>query len=729
MEKLIKTRSPLYVQYNSLPAEVESTNFFTYSEDLNNWTGVNVSVTANDTISPDGDQTADKVSRTSTGANYIEVTATKPNGTAAQAITASVFVKQYDSRYASFRVQGQFSSGRIDLQFDFETETINYTEDNNLDMQLLGTTVEQYNGWYRIGVSVFTDVYSAISLFVSPKTDANEGIGDGDSSDDVSLFVWGGQFESLNRMTSYIPNTAASTTTRAATTSTTEEEVTAELRIWEGANEYKYDRTNLVGLSENVDDTNNNTTGWNDYKQGNTKHFFVTGQQDPLGGNTATKYIVRDLNTSSSYSLLTTDDYLGSRFTPAGDYTISMYLKGDVGGEKVRVDFRARTSTGLAGEVFTLTTEWQRYSFTVNKAAAANNSGGIQFRFRGTYDGIGTDFSFDVWGVQAELSSSMTDYIPSTGGTGETVKAYTSVDKPNNATYTLSKFPTNGLTTFEISELIRDYIDQSSSTSTGSIWANIVLGDSNALNKEYTFLATEGYCIEGDSIQTALNSSNSARIMQTNTNLFIPEGMSMEVPVYVNNESAFYSLNGGASVYLPYTQGNNDQIQYITLNSTDTSLILFDGFNILPTINVVETDCTKYAKNMLTFVNRFGAKQDFYVEMKSTERVNATYSNFKRNTVDFTDFTKNIQKHNKQKRIKDSKVRIVLNTGFIDEQNAKAVEELLVSEYVWLTRQGEDAIPVNVEFNNVERKTHLNDKLIQYTIRVESSAPYLNNYR
>ena len=132
---------------------------------------------------------------------------------------------------------------------------------------------------------------------------------------------------------------------------------------------------------------------------------------------------------------------------------------------------------------------------------------------------------------------------------------------------------------------------------------------------------------------------------------------------------------------------------------------------------------------MLTFVNKLGAKQDFYFEMKSTQKITAQSKDFKRNTLDFTDLTANSLKHTTKKRVGDTKESFVLNTGFITENSAQAIEELLVSEYVWLTQADSTVIPVNLTDNSVMRKTHLNDKLIQYTINVEASAPYLNNYR
>jgi len=350
-----------------------------------------------------------------------------------------------------------------------------------------------------------------------------------------------------------------------------------------------------------------------------------------------------------------------------------------------------------------------------------------------------------LWGAQVEEGSAMTSYISNSFSAQGTRAESTSFNEqdvtlslsiytgaftlnPTETTYTLVKSPTNGLTTFEFSELIRDYIEQNSNVSDGSVWVRATMSDGVQFDREYDFLATEGYNTRVDGVQTIYNTNFQAKLMQTNTDVVIPEGMTLNVSVYAN-QNASYSIDGAADVYFSTPSTNSDYIQSILVSSADSVVEVKNLDSTISTINVSEAECSKYPVNMLTFVNKLGAKQDLYFEMKSTQKVSARSNDFKRNTLDFTDLTANSLKHTTKKRVGETTESFALNTGFLTENNAQAIEELLVSEYVWLTQSDSTIIPVNITDNSVMRKNHLNDKLIQYTINVEASAPYLNNYR
>jgi hypothetical protein len=48
---------------------------------------------------------------------------------------------------------------------------------------------------------------------------------------------------------------------------------------------------------------------------------------------------------------------------------------------------------------------------------------------------------------------------------------------------------------------------------------------------------------------------------------------------------------------------------------------------------------------------------------------------------------------------------------------------------VWLKKEGADYIPVIIKDMSMTRKTHLNDKLIQYSVEVESANHLVNIQR
>ena len=88
----------------SLLIEPLRTNRQVRSEELDNasWSKTNTTVTANQTTAPTGELTADKLSRTSTAANYVSGLSSKSASSQLDAVS-SVFVKQGQGDFIAFR--------------------------------------------------------------------------------------------------------------------------------------------------------------------------------------------------------------------------------------------------------------------------------------------------------------------------------------------------------------------------------------------------------------------------------------------------------------------------------------------------------------------------------------------------------------------------------------------------------------------------------------------------
>ena len=153
------------------------------------------------------------------------------------------------------------------------------------------------------------------------------------------------------------------------------------------------EKTNLVSYSESP-----SSGSWSKF---NTVGLLpvVTANQtiSPSGELNADKIVYRN-----GTSLVTKNTTVVS----GQIYNISVYLKGENGGEQVQLEFKNSQSQGVAGEQFTLTNNWKRYSVsrTSNQTAL-----GIQLR-----DASTTGQIFYAWGAQIE-SGHLTSYIPSTG--------------------------------------------------------------------------------------------------------------------------------------------------------------------------------------------------------------------------------------------------------------------------------------------------------------------------
>ena len=193
----------------ALLLEPQRTNIQGYSESFSNWSRSNVGATENQSVSPDGNLTADFVNEYS-GVNnkfiYLNESVTSGND-----YTYSVFAKSNGTRYIQLTGSTGLDTGHVN--FDLQTGTI------TLESAVLGSSIEKYpNDWYRISVTLSctltTSAGRCLIALINSGTSGRVQNYDGDTSKGV--YLWGAQFEISDYPTSYIQNLSSGTTTRSA---------------------------------------------------------------------------------------------------------------------------------------------------------------------------------------------------------------------------------------------------------------------------------------------------------------------------------------------------------------------------------------------------------------------------------------------------------------------------------------------------------------------------------
>ena len=193
----------------TLLLEGSSTNLMTDSADFTVWNDVLVTVDSNVAMAPDGTAEADKVTRTTTSANYISDFFSK--ATSVTTYTSSVFVKRGNTDELAMRSQGSYPA-RIDLRYNFATNSIYFV--NPLSGFLfVDSKVENYpNDWVRLSWTFTSDAHTLLTaIILSPRltsgnTDSN------DTSTDAFCYLWGGQCEERLSSSSYIETTGTAVT-------------------------------------------------------------------------------------------------------------------------------------------------------------------------------------------------------------------------------------------------------------------------------------------------------------------------------------------------------------------------------------------------------------------------------------------------------------------------------------------------------------------------------------
>jgi hypothetical protein len=189
--------------------EEQRTNLLLRSQEFDNaiWTKDNCTVTANNTIAPDGTMTADKIVEGATTA-FKRIRVDAVYGTSTHGF--SFFAKKAERRYLFVRSRdaGTFRN----IAFDLEDGVKTFEETG----AFVGNIIPFPNDWFRIDI-VGEGISSsqALSIFLSdtptPGGGAYAYTGDGSSG----LFLWGAMLEVGSAASSYIPTTTATVTRNA----------------------------------------------------------------------------------------------------------------------------------------------------------------------------------------------------------------------------------------------------------------------------------------------------------------------------------------------------------------------------------------------------------------------------------------------------------------------------------------------------------------------------------
>lgn len=209
---------PLNPTCPHLLLEPQSTNLVTFSENFNSnlYTETNISVTSNSIISPDGTKNASMLTDDSTNGQH-RLTTSALFAADGNNRCWSIFVKKGTSRYCAFNHVAAFSSSVNTIVFDFDTATYS-TIGTTAYMDEVFPPQNYGNGWYKISFrsDINSSAYNRLNIGLSsgPTYSDASYAGTGDT-----VYVWGGQVEQQDYVTSYIP-TAGSQETRVGETCT-----------------------------------------------------------------------------------------------------------------------------------------------------------------------------------------------------------------------------------------------------------------------------------------------------------------------------------------------------------------------------------------------------------------------------------------------------------------------------------------------------------------------------
>ena len=165
--------------------------------------------------------------------------------------------------------------------------------------------------------------------------------------------------------------------------------------------------------------------------------------------------------------------------------------------------------------------------------------------------------------------------------------------------------------------------------------------------------------------------------------------------------------------------------EYTYYPATRVEIVPQSDYNRAYNLTVQRIDECKYTPHRIRFTNKLGVKENLWFFKKSSESIATEKESFRANT--FNDYISgDLSNHVYRNYNLNGKESMTLNTGFVPESFKENFKQLMLSEKVWLDKDGID-LPINIKNSELELKKSVNDKLINYTIDIEFSYDKINN--
>jgi len=338
-------------------------------------------------------------------------------------------------------------------------------------------------------------------------------------------------------------------------------------------------------------------------------------------------------------------------------------------------------------------------------------------------------------------------------------------DSSSVANYTLTKYPNNSnVGIFDVSRIVNSTFTDSSYTNqsyTKFVKANAYYRYYNGIEYVTSSYASasictalDGYGLFPNAINTPLQSQSIYYPFLTDgpesQSVFLEHGGTLgvykgDLGSIIPTKIVYSGSNGANGSYniVATTNNTNTQIEQVpyapgasgfplSLGVTDRySLQAYSGsVSIGAKLNFNIVCRTKYPNIRIWWKNRFGQFDKFNFNGVSKEQFNTEarvyqpqIGNWNARTFEYASTDTSIQKY-----IIDSNEKLTVNTDWVDEAYNDIFKQLLVSEEIyWQYNEktgGSELKPLTIDTSTLDFKTHVVDKLIQYTITFSLGQGY-----
>lgn len=335
--------------------------------------------------------------------------------------------------------------------------------------------------------------------------------------------------------------------------------------------------------------------------------------------------------------------------------------------------------------------------------------------------------------------------------------------RPTKPTYSLQSFAIQNIAVVEVSELVKDYFQNTFDGfyQSDNYWVdyrttNFINGVAQTPS---SFTGLTGFYGYGY-FDEAQNPQNNYSLLQSNKTviklanelmtLAIDTSKTSSVDFYFDSQLVFsesISSSTESNLQTEYVKNadttfedfenrviqDNGTFESSSCLTSFTDSLIFsvdtiyvngvDGVDLIKVQNIEEC---KYQPYKVTFINKFGVLQDVWFFKRTNETLTTKKEEFKRNII--VNGTYNISNHQNKVLTKNGSEKLTLNTGFYPEEYNEVFKQMQLSEDCWIEVNNK-TLPINISSSELAYKTHLNDKLINYTINIDYAFDVINNIR
>jgi len=201
-----------------------------------------------------------------------------------------------------------------------------------------------------------------------------------------------------------------------------------------------------------------------------------------------------------------------------------------------------------------------------------------------------------------------------------------------------------------------------------------------------------------------------------------------DYPLYFITKDLVSITVNGVNAPFTYNQDFNNQrvgyvniSNYIGVSTSFNAVFVYSDETVTHSFSIKE-ECRFDVINCV-FKNKFGFWQTIPFNKLSKKSIDFDNSDYTGLIANYGEY--GLNQHEKKSFLVNGKEKITVNTDFINENYNILFIELMLSEFIYLEQNG-IILPVNLLKKSFEKKTKLNNKLIQYSMEFEYSFKLMN---